>query len=305
MVPARLPGVAVHALLDHHPLAVVGDDEAVQIEVEPVLHGGAVDPWRPAGWRGASAVPSKPVRSPIACSSCGGLAACAGRVRRRHCRPSSAESGVRPRFRAPSTLVVMPDECQSIPITAPKDWNQNGWGQAAQELVAAVMMHDRLGDDRAQPCHAGWRARAARGRHGAAGRRCRHAGASGGGAKNHAPLYPESPSRGAPATTRSIGPPRRHGPLRGARDDDQGRRSCRSLNFGKAFIVYAACWRRSPLFWPRTIPSGPKWPRTALNACGGSARSWRRFVLSARHRCRGWSPSPSSISCRWWPAWLI
>jgi hypothetical protein len=24
------------------------------------------------------------------------------------------------------TLVVMPDECQSIPITAPKDWNQKG-----------------------------------------------------------------------------------------------------------------------------------------------------------------------------------
>jgi hypothetical protein len=37
----------------------------------------------------------------------------------------------------------MPEECQSIPITAPNDWNQNGCA-AAQELVAAVMMHDRL-----------------------------------------------------------------------------------------------------------------------------------------------------------------
>jgi hypothetical protein len=25
------------------------------------------------------------------------------------------------------TDVVIPDECQSIPITAPNDWNQNGW----------------------------------------------------------------------------------------------------------------------------------------------------------------------------------
>jgi hypothetical protein len=25
------------------------------------------------------------------------------------------------------TLVVIPDECQSMPMTAPKDWNQNGW----------------------------------------------------------------------------------------------------------------------------------------------------------------------------------
>jgi len=24
------------------------------------------------------------------------------------------------------TLVVMPDECQSMPMTAPNDWNQNG-----------------------------------------------------------------------------------------------------------------------------------------------------------------------------------
>ena len=31
-----------------------------------------------------------------------------------------------PRFSAPMTLVVMPDECQSMPMTAPNDWNQNG-----------------------------------------------------------------------------------------------------------------------------------------------------------------------------------
>jgi hypothetical protein len=31
-----------------------------------------------------------------------------------------------PRFKAPSTDVVIPDECQSIPITLPSAWNQNG-----------------------------------------------------------------------------------------------------------------------------------------------------------------------------------
>jgi len=40
--------------------------------------------------------------------------------------PSSSETGSSPRFIAPRTLVVMPDECQSMPITAPNDWNQNG-----------------------------------------------------------------------------------------------------------------------------------------------------------------------------------
>ena len=43
MVAARLPRVAVHPLLDDDPAPVVGDDEAVQVEVEAVLHGGAVD----------------------------------------------------------------------------------------------------------------------------------------------------------------------------------------------------------------------------------------------------------------------
>src|SRR5512143_3071004 len=40
--------------------------------------------------------------------------------------PSSPDKGVRPRLRAPMTLVVIPEECQSIPITAPNDWNRKG-----------------------------------------------------------------------------------------------------------------------------------------------------------------------------------
>ena len=43
MVPARLLVVAVHALLHDRPLAVVGDEESVQIEIEAVLDRGAVD----------------------------------------------------------------------------------------------------------------------------------------------------------------------------------------------------------------------------------------------------------------------
>ena len=43
MVAPRLAPLAVHALLHDDPGAVVGDDEAVQVESEAVLHGGAVD----------------------------------------------------------------------------------------------------------------------------------------------------------------------------------------------------------------------------------------------------------------------
>jgi hypothetical protein len=43
MVAPGLTAIAVHALLDHDPVSVIGDDEAVEIEVEPVLDRRAVD----------------------------------------------------------------------------------------------------------------------------------------------------------------------------------------------------------------------------------------------------------------------
>ena len=52
------------------------------------------------------------------------------------------------------TLVVIPDECQSMPMTAPNDWNQNGCDSRPKEFIPAVMMDDRLGDDGAERRHA-------------------------------------------------------------------------------------------------------------------------------------------------------
>ena len=49
VVPAGLALVAVHALLHHRPLAIVGDKEAVKIEIEAILHGGAVELFHPVG----------------------------------------------------------------------------------------------------------------------------------------------------------------------------------------------------------------------------------------------------------------
>ncbi len=43
MVTTGLLEVAVHALLDDGPLAVVSDNERVQIELEPILNRGAID----------------------------------------------------------------------------------------------------------------------------------------------------------------------------------------------------------------------------------------------------------------------
>ena len=62
VIAARLAQLLVHALLHDDPAAVVGDDEAVQIELEAVLHGGAVDLGdQPAGLGQRRAVEADPV----------------------------------------------------------------------------------------------------------------------------------------------------------------------------------------------------------------------------------------------------
>jgi hypothetical protein len=43
MVTPRLLAAAVHALLNHPPAPVIGDNEAMQVQIEPVLHRRAVD----------------------------------------------------------------------------------------------------------------------------------------------------------------------------------------------------------------------------------------------------------------------
>src|ERR1700730_3854280 len=43
VIPASLLAVAIHSLLDYDPLAIIGHDESVQIEIKAILHGGAID----------------------------------------------------------------------------------------------------------------------------------------------------------------------------------------------------------------------------------------------------------------------
>jgi hypothetical protein len=65
VVASGLAFVAIHALLNDSPLAVIGDEEAMEIEFEAVLDGGAVDlGHQPTGTREAG--PSVTCRSPKA-----------------------------------------------------------------------------------------------------------------------------------------------------------------------------------------------------------------------------------------------
>src|ERR1700730_2187533 len=62
MIPARLLSSPIHALLDYRPMTVVGDDEAVQVQIEAILHGGAVHlGHKPAGLRKFPAVEADPI----------------------------------------------------------------------------------------------------------------------------------------------------------------------------------------------------------------------------------------------------
>ena len=119
MIATRLPALAVHALLHHRPMTVVGDDEPVQVEIETILHGGTVHlGHETAGLRKFAAVEADLIPDPMS-----SLGVCREYLPRppQTWTPSSFCSGVSPRWSAPMTLVVMPDECQSIPMTAPKD----------------------------------------------------------------------------------------------------------------------------------------------------------------------------------------
>jgi len=62
VISTRLPEVAVHSLLNDSPMTVVGDDEAMQIKLEPVLHSGTVDlGYQPAGFGERGPIKAYPV----------------------------------------------------------------------------------------------------------------------------------------------------------------------------------------------------------------------------------------------------
>src|SRR6476619_7081575 len=124
MVASSLLALRVHSLLNNGPAAIVGDDKGMKIELEASTTA-ALSTLATSRLVLANSAPSKPTFSPIKASS-GGVCR-ENRPRPPHTwMPSSSCSGARPRFKAPITLVVIPDECQSMPMTAPNDWNQKG-----------------------------------------------------------------------------------------------------------------------------------------------------------------------------------
>ena len=152
VVAARLPLVAVHALLHDGPLAVVGDEEAVQVEIEAVLHGGAVDLGdQPAGARQPGAVEAD------------ALAEQPQFVRRlaRMLAAAAADMDAEFVLQRPEPALQRADhagrDAGGVPVHAhhgAERLKPERMRQPLQEFVAAVMMHDRLRDDGAERGHA-------------------------------------------------------------------------------------------------------------------------------------------------------
>ena len=153
VVAARLLLVAVHALLHDGPLAVVGDEEAVQIKVEAVLDGGAVDLCdQTAGagqrWRHRS--------------RCVRLAAAIRPACFRECWPRPPQTWMpsSSRERRQAALQGADDaggDAGRMPVHAhdgAERLEPERMRQPLQEFVAAVVMDDRLGDDGAERRHA-------------------------------------------------------------------------------------------------------------------------------------------------------
>ena len=152
MIAASRPARIVHALLDHRPAAVIGDDEAVQIEVKPILDGGAVNlRHQPAETGERQSIESHPPtdRNQFVGRLARMLAAAAADM--------NAEF-VRPRLEA---ALQRADDARRDPGRVPVHAHDRAerlkpkrMSKATKELVATIVMDDRLGDDRAEPGHA-------------------------------------------------------------------------------------------------------------------------------------------------------
>jgi hypothetical protein len=171
MVAARLLEGAVHALLHDHPAAVVGDDEAVQVKLEAVLHRGAVDLGDEAARiREGGAVEADPLARRFE------LLRGLPRVPAATAADMDAELLLQ---RLEAALQRADDarrDAGGVPVHAhhgAEGLEPERVREPAQQLVAPVMVHDRLAHHGAEPRHA----RAEPGRHAAAMQR--EVGASG------------------------------------------------------------------------------------------------------------------------------
>ena len=153
MIAASRPTQVVHALLDDCPISVIGDDEAVQIEAKTILDGGAVDlRHQPAHVGERGTVDPNPLSDRC-------------ELTRRLSRLFAATAADMDAEFAGQRLepsLQRADHARGyargMPVHAhnrAERLKPERVSEAAQKLVAAISVDDRLGDDRAEAAHAG------------------------------------------------------------------------------------------------------------------------------------------------------
>ena len=152
VIAARLLAVPVHALLNHRPSSVVGDHEAVQVQIETVLHCSAVDLGHQS--RGSrQLVPGQAELHPEVDQLLRSLA----RVLTppaTYVDPQLAGSRSQSPFERSHDRGRDPRGVPVHPHHRPERLKPKRVGQPAQELVAPVVQHDRFGDQASQSGHA-------------------------------------------------------------------------------------------------------------------------------------------------------
>jgi hypothetical protein len=151
VIAPGLLGIAVHALLDNGPLAIIGDDEAVQVEAEPVLDGRAVDlGHEPACFCESGSVNPYAVTDgdQLLGGLAGILAAPAANMNSEFVskRRQTALEGADDARRDPGGVPVHShDSAERL--------KPEGIGQSSQQLISPIVMHDGLTHDRAKARH--------------------------------------------------------------------------------------------------------------------------------------------------------
>jgi hypothetical protein len=152
MIAASRATQVVHALLDNGPMAIVGDDEAVQVKIKSVLHRCAIDLRHQAAHAGQR----RPVDSDPLPDRC--------EFNRRLSRLLAATAAdMEPEFSREGLEASLerPDHARGyargVPVHAhdrAERLEPERMSEATQQLVAAIGVDDRLADDGSESGHA-------------------------------------------------------------------------------------------------------------------------------------------------------
>ncbi len=152
MVAARLPLVAIHALLNDRPFALVGHEETMQVKVEAVLYRGAVD----FSHEAAGPRQGQPVNTDAFAGCCQFLRRAA-----RMLAAATADMNAKLALQRGEPAFQRADDARGDPRRVPvhshdsaKGLKPERVGESLQEFVAPIMVNDGLRDDRAERSHA-------------------------------------------------------------------------------------------------------------------------------------------------------